>query len=294
MHPAQDKTIDVNLFHAQDGLDPRCCGGPCQQRHLRPAKPHGEDLPALEFREWSGNRYARWVDCRRCGLRLGTWPKLGYTGEKRAQVDPRWVLRAFEEAAKDNIKDANMEGPLMKVYIEKARAEYKIQSKIAQGPRRAPKGQGKASTENDLRKEPEFQRPPMASGYSERTRDPAGAASSSMTMAEAVQIHAKGGHLPTAMLNKIEAMEAMFSSTPSGSSGLPRASSRPQSLGPSGTVRASPRQRSSRNPTPNPPLVPRSRQTEVFTISSEGEGLLDGVVLISDTEPIVTDTEHLL
>ena len=81
----EDETLDHDRAEGADQDDPRSQGqGPCGIQHRIPLKP--ADLEK-EMAKWGGNAYARWAECPVCALRLGYWPKNGYTGKHRTQVN---------------------------------------------------------------------------------------------------------------------------------------------------------------------------------------------------------------
>eukprot|EP00969_Alexandrium_andersonii_P037097 1625853-Alexandrium_andersonii.AAC.1 len=92
-HPAKDQTLDLEKFKAQDPDDPRALGeGPCGEMHLEPVTVTDSN-PNMKF---SGNNYARWCDCKTCGLRLATYPKHGHTGRYSRRTNPAIVREALE------------------------------------------------------------------------------------------------------------------------------------------------------------------------------------------------------
>ena len=93
-HPRDDAKVRMDLFISQDQKDPRALGlGPCKEEHRKPLSPRASqaDFPM----EFGANQYQRWAHCQRCGLKVGSWPKDGYTGKHNAQVNPTVVERAL-------------------------------------------------------------------------------------------------------------------------------------------------------------------------------------------------------
>ena len=73
--PQHDPQIDAHRFVPVDRTDPRYNQeGPCQT-HIVVDENLKEYQP--DKQSWGGNRAARWIECRQCGLRLGYWPKVG-------------------------------------------------------------------------------------------------------------------------------------------------------------------------------------------------------------------------
>ena len=76
----------------QDPNDPRSLGeGPCT--HQTAVTDQAE---TVRNEHWGGNSAARWVDCGKCGLRLATWPKIGFTGRFTGEPSPRFVRNALQ------------------------------------------------------------------------------------------------------------------------------------------------------------------------------------------------------
>ena len=93
-HPRDDSKVRMDLFISQDQKDPRAQGlGPCKEKHQKPLSPRASqaDFPM----EFGANQYQRWAHCQKCGLKVGSWPKDGYTGKHNAQVNPTVVERAL-------------------------------------------------------------------------------------------------------------------------------------------------------------------------------------------------------
>jgi hypothetical protein len=95
--PCDDKEIDILRAVCGDPQDPRIAGlGPCDDAHQDKFNLDiKEKMPDILF--WGGNGYSRWVDCLRCGVRLGFWPKAGWVGKFRRSVNPEVVKEALEE-----------------------------------------------------------------------------------------------------------------------------------------------------------------------------------------------------
>ena len=91
--PANDTDVNTELFFAQDARDPRSLGdGPCQAEHEQPLTPRASKhtFPI----EYGANQWQRWASCARCGLRVGSWPKHGYTGKNNTLRNPTVVAQA--------------------------------------------------------------------------------------------------------------------------------------------------------------------------------------------------------
>jgi len=93
LSPAEDPDVKVELFFAQDARDPRALGdGPCQAEHEHPLTPRAtEHTYPIEY---GANQWQRWASCAICGLRVGSWPKHGYTGKSNTQRNPTVVTKA--------------------------------------------------------------------------------------------------------------------------------------------------------------------------------------------------------
>jgi hypothetical protein len=93
VHPAEDDRFDAAAYRGHNERDPRALsGGPCEDKHLvvqiGPRTDPGSEL-------FSGNQSARWVDCAKCGLRMGTYPFKGNGGKTIVVVDPSIVEEAL-------------------------------------------------------------------------------------------------------------------------------------------------------------------------------------------------------
>jgi hypothetical protein len=93
VHPAEDDRFDAKAYRAHNEKDPRVLGaGPCEDKHLKVQFGPSMD-PSSEFVH--GNQFARWVDCAKCGLRMGTYPFKGTVGKFGVDVDPSMVEEAL-------------------------------------------------------------------------------------------------------------------------------------------------------------------------------------------------------
>ena len=101
--------MDQERFIAVDEADPRQLGeGPCAALHqlgtptTSPAHPSRQKSPTrladaprdIPF-VFGGNQHGRWVECGRCGLRLGYWPKRGALGRPAPAASPDLVRAAL-------------------------------------------------------------------------------------------------------------------------------------------------------------------------------------------------------
>ena len=94
-HPSLDDSLDLQRFVPVDGMDPRCRGeGPCGFAHENALA----DLPDVKYGNIRGNQNGKWVECGRCALRLGYWPKKGKPGKCKAPESPRAVRLALSAA----------------------------------------------------------------------------------------------------------------------------------------------------------------------------------------------------
>jgi len=91
--PANDPDVKTELFFEQDARDPRSLGdGPCGAEHEQPLTPRAsKNTYPIEY---GSNQSQRWASCARCGLRVGSWPKHGYTGKYNTLRNPAVVAQA--------------------------------------------------------------------------------------------------------------------------------------------------------------------------------------------------------
>jgi hypothetical protein len=99
--PAGNDRFDAEVYRVLNEKDPRALGGgPCEDKHLKVQIGAETEPSAVLFH---GNQSARWMDCAKCGLRMGTYP-LNDNGRKSVVVlDPVIV-----EEALTRIKDIGM------------------------------------------------------------------------------------------------------------------------------------------------------------------------------------------
>jgi hypothetical protein len=140
VHPAVDPKVDQTRVDGVDEEDPRYQGlGPCEKLHMKyPVQP--DSVIELPYYEFNGNAFGRWIDCRKCGMRLCYWPAHSHTGHYRKQWSPAVVLMAIE-MAKCDIRNAydQMDGKTFKLYLQRAEAEFRLG-----GPARAQQAKGKS------------------------------------------------------------------------------------------------------------------------------------------------------
>lgn len=126
--PVNDPTIDVAGFMGVDPKDPRSLGeGPCESHFQIDAT---ADCQSLELTTVGGNPHARWARCRRCGLDLGYWPKLGCTGEHRSRPKPEHVRRALAMLEETAMKPS---AKILRSYIVMAQQETRANVTVSLG-----------------------------------------------------------------------------------------------------------------------------------------------------------------
>lgn len=76
------------------------------------------------FQEGS-NAYAKWADCKACGLRLSYVPREGYSGSTSKVEDPKVITMALN-LLKQDVKAQHCTAPMVKLAME----IYKDQSKL--------------------------------------------------------------------------------------------------------------------------------------------------------------------
>ena len=92
--PAADPDVQTDFFFAQDARDPRAQGqGPCEADHDEPLTPRASRLTCTVV--YGANQSQRWCSCSRCGLRVGSWPKIGHTGKYNVTPNPGVVAKAI-------------------------------------------------------------------------------------------------------------------------------------------------------------------------------------------------------
>ena len=124
--PTEDPNLNLKLAIGQDPKDPRALGeGPCGNLHLEALTPRATKAPVQA--KVYGNAYARWMDCRACGMRLLYWPKGCHTGRYRRQSHPEIVREALDLMKKDHHNLRAINGKVVRSYINKVEADLKVQ-----------------------------------------------------------------------------------------------------------------------------------------------------------------------
>jgi hypothetical protein len=94
VHPCQDDSLDHLRFVPVDKMDPRFAGeGPCGFAHQCQIALAPVDLP--RHLKVGGNQHGKWLECDRCALRLGYWPKQDAPGHCARREHPGKVRRAL-------------------------------------------------------------------------------------------------------------------------------------------------------------------------------------------------------
>jgi hypothetical protein len=122
-HPADDPEVNHAAAEAQKSTDPHCHSGPCAELHEMPLTPRTTHAPPQQH--WDYNQAARWLDCGKCNLRLMYWPKHGFTGSYRRNINPQIVQMALEETF-DSAGWKHTDHKLMRLTIMKIEAELRI------------------------------------------------------------------------------------------------------------------------------------------------------------------------
>ena len=128
VHPTEDPLCIQDQVQFQDPRDPRTQGeGPCGTRHDRPITVEESKEDRVYF-HFHGNRFGRWVDCRKCYLRLMYWPKLGAAGNYQAAPAPivTLALESLKEQGHWEICDMD----LMREHFKRAAALQKMEGAI--------------------------------------------------------------------------------------------------------------------------------------------------------------------
>ena len=97
--PADDETIALRRFTAQDPQDPRVLGeGPCRNQHvLEILETFGQAPEEQSSQEWGEHQHCRWVSCPRCALRLAYWSKKESSGHfRQPPLDHAKVRQALQ------------------------------------------------------------------------------------------------------------------------------------------------------------------------------------------------------
>jgi hypothetical protein len=126
------KELDDDRRIETDGRDPRAQGlGPCSKgKHL----------------SWSSaNRWGRWWDCQRCGLRLCYIPYKTSPGQSTHVDNPGNVLEALERLQKDGDYPEEMDGRVVKTMIKIVAEEKKLREHINKQKAKIPPKQSSGS-----------------------------------------------------------------------------------------------------------------------------------------------------
>jgi hypothetical protein len=101
--PCFDKTVKVEDMLPQSAWDPRTRGvGPCGKAHCKPTTPRAS---SLYDEAWGGNAAAKWVNCKKCGLQLGYWPRAPHTGKFRHYPTVSNVEKVMAEILEKDLTD---------------------------------------------------------------------------------------------------------------------------------------------------------------------------------------------
>jgi hypothetical protein len=81
--------------------------------------------------QFGGNPSGRWVECKRCALRLGYWPRIGSTGEFRHNMPRILLQRALDQVAL--LDPAAVDGKIVKAMILLVSADIKLERAKGRG-----------------------------------------------------------------------------------------------------------------------------------------------------------------
>ena len=94
--------------------------------------------------KWGGNAYARWAECPVCALRLGYWPKNGYTGKHRTQVNQS-VVQLTNERIRAMNRWSSCHAKLYKGTVLLIKAELKAEAQAIGKEKPKPRAKPRAT-----------------------------------------------------------------------------------------------------------------------------------------------------
>jgi hypothetical protein len=93
VHAAEEDKFDAEFYRLLNEKDPRALGGgPCEDKHLKVQVGAKTEQSAVLVH---GNQSARWVDCAKCGLRMGTYSRSDNGRKSIVVLDPLIVEEAL-------------------------------------------------------------------------------------------------------------------------------------------------------------------------------------------------------
>lgn len=122
---------DLSREVGADPRDPRCKGWPCHSSH-QPGKPQG-------------NKWAKWVHCQKCALRVSYIPNKGAPSNSMQNFNPEMVRRALQDLKNALPEKVEPTEELVRLFIDKVTAELRIEHIMEEAQNQLAKNMDKVS-----------------------------------------------------------------------------------------------------------------------------------------------------
>ena len=119
LDPKIDELIDWSRHREADEEDPRALGaGPRRGKHV-------------PDRKWRRNKFAIWIDCARCALRLETAPMKSAPASHHKKVKVEIVETALKLIEERNLNDDDISATVMRGIIQEVEGNQKAKNALA-------------------------------------------------------------------------------------------------------------------------------------------------------------------
>ena len=132
--------------------------GPCRPIHVEAMT---QEMTANLDKAYlyQGNNYARWITCRKCGLRVAYWPKAGYTGHSRRNTNHEVIMAALMRC-QDQWETDWMNEKVIRDHIALEEATRRINATPKGKARAKSKAKGKGKGKTNVPTENQGYQPP--------------------------------------------------------------------------------------------------------------------------------------